>query len=201
MGGIEGVVAAAGMSKRMGKWKIGLKLGDKTLIEWTLSPMLEVCDRIFVVGGFNIDELGKILKPYSKVIVIYNPNFDGDMFISVKLGFKATCGDRVFFTPADYPLIKVGTYRKLLEVKGDIILPSYRGRRGHPVLLSRAMIELLLEEPDNSTLKKFIQKHELRTVEVEDKGIITDVDTDDSFDKVKLEIIRSISRAGATEGP
>jgi len=50
---IDGIVLAAGLSSRMGKYKMSLKMGNKTVIESCIESMYDLCSTIIVVGGYN----------------------------------------------------------------------------------------------------------------------------------------------------
>ncbi len=187
---IEAVIVAAGLSRRVGKWKPALPFGGKTVIESAISPFLAVCDRIIVVGGYKFDQLRSILGKYERVKLVYNPNFEGEMFVSVKVGVAQVRSDRFFFTPGDYPLISVATLERMLEVKSKIVIPTYRGRKGHPVLINSELVPKLMREPDDSSLKKFLARHPAEIIEVDDEGIRLDIDTWDDYLKL-LERLKS----------
>ncbi|HHF57961.1 MAG TPA: nucleotidyltransferase family protein, partial [candidate division WOR-3 bacterium] len=85
---IETIVLAAGLSERVGVFKMELPLGDKTLIERTIEGPYQVSSRIIVVGGYKIERLREILSSYEKVEVVFNKNYKRGMFSSVKEGVK-----------------------------------------------------------------------------------------------------------------
>ena len=90
-------------------------------------------------------------------------------------------GDRFFFTPGDYPLINRDVCRKLLAVDGDIVIPVVNGRKGHPVLMRREMVAEVLREDDRSNLRDFIERKGFTRLEVDDEGIMTDIDTQEDY--------------------
>ncbi len=187
---IEAVIVAAGLSRRVGKWKPALPFGEKTVIESAISPFLAVCERIIVVGGYKFDQLKSILGRYDRVELVYNPNFESEMFVSVKVGVAHVHADRFFFTPGDYPLITVATLKKMLESNSKIVIPSYKGRKGHPVLIKAELVSELMREPDDSSLKKFLTRYQVEIIEVDDEGIRLDIDTWDDYLKL-LERLKS----------
>lgn len=191
---VEGVIAAAGLSSRMGVHKLLLDLGGKTLIERCLLAMYEQCERIIVVGGYGLNAIEKVMGKYSRVEVVFNPDYQQGMFSSVKEGFKHLSTTRFFFTPADYPMIKKSTYSNLLAVKGDIVVPSYNGLTGHPVLMQTALIKDMFSE-DYSNLRHFIIAKSSINIELNDPGVLIDVDTMEDYLKVKrmLEAREKIS--------
>ncbi|RKZ20513.1 nucleotidyltransferase family protein [bacterium] len=174
---VEGIILAAGFSRRAGVWKMALPIKGRTVIERAIMGMYPVVNRIIVVGGYNFKNLLKIIKKYEKVFPVYNENFPLGMFTSVQKGVEKVSGDRFFILPGDIPLVKPSTYKCMLEQEGDIIVPVYEGRKGHPVLLSYAMKELLLDEERDSNLKAFINRMGFKEVIVDDPFIRMDIDT------------------------
>ncbi len=168
----------------MGSWKPGLPFGRITVIEAAIKPYLEVCDRVIVVGGYNFEKLNAILADYEKVETVFNPRFEEEMFVSVKLGVSFVRAERFFFSPADYPLIKPSTLKKLLETQGDVVVPEFNGRGGHPVLINSRLIPELLAQPDSSSLKEFLRNRPILRVKVDDPGVRLDIDTSEDYQKL-----------------
>jgi molybdenum cofactor cytidylyltransferase len=161
---IEGIILAAGFSSRAGVFKMALKLQEKSLIEHTIEAMMDNCRRIILVGGHRIERLKSLV------------------FSSVQEGVRHLRGELFFLIPGDCPFVRQGTYRQLLQAAQsgggpDIWIPVYRGRKGHPVLIKEFLGAEILKEPVNSTLRDFIRRKGYREVEVDDEGILKDIDT------------------------
>jgi len=62
-------------------------------------------------------------------------------------------------------------------VAADIAVPTFRGRRGHPVLIRSPMIQRILAWPDDSTLAAFIRSAGSATIAVSAEEILLDLDT------------------------
>lgn len=184
---IDGVVLAAGLSSRMGKYKMTLKLRQKTIIESCIEAMYDCCSNIIVVGGYNYNIINELLKPYRKVSTVLNENYMDGMFSSVKTGLKEVKGNRFFLTPGDYPLIRKDTYEKMLKCKEDIVIPVYEGKKGHPVLINSNLINDILENDGYKSMRDFINSHNFTTVLVKDEGILMDADTPEDYNKIKIE--------------
>jgi molybdenum cofactor cytidylyltransferase len=54
----------------------------------------------------------------------------------------------------------------MTEVEGQFIVPVFDGKRGHPVLLSNALIKKLRLEPVESNLKEFRDRQKVTYREV-----------------------------------
>lgn len=178
---IEGIILAAGFSSRAGAYKLTFELGSKTVIEHCLEGMYNVCDNIIVVGGYNFDKLVPILDKYSKVKLIYNENYELGMFSSVLKGFAHSMGNRVFMIPGDYSLIQPNVYKSMLNINDDIVIPTYNGKKGHPLLMNKSMVQLLLSSGNISNLRDFIASHKFSAVEVDCPGILMDIDTQEDY--------------------
>lgn len=178
---IEGVILAAGMSTRTGKYKMLLPFGGKTILESCIEGMYKACSRIIVVGGYNIENIVPISDKYKKVRLVYNPNYSSGMFSSVKIGINQVKADYFFLTPGDYPLISRTTYEVISNAEGDIVIPTHEGRKGHPVFMDSRHIYKILEQPIGSSLRDYINLNRYQTIEVDDAGILMDVDTMDDY--------------------
>lgn len=182
---IEGIILAGGFSSRAGAYKLTLELGGKTVIEHCIEGMYETCSRIIVVGGYKVNHLTPILDKYFKIELVYNKNYETGMFSSVIEGLKHMKGDRIFLIPGDYALVSNDVYESLLKVKSEIVLPTYQGMNGHPVLMDKRMSNLLLSSTNYSNLREFITDQEFNTVEVKSPGILMDIDTQEDYINIK----------------
>lgn len=182
---MEGVILAAGFSSRAGSYKMALEINGETVIERCVKGMYCICSRIIVVVGYKAQVIKEILDEYPKVEIVYNRDYEEGMFSSVKEGFKYVQQDRFFFIPGDYPLVNKKVYKTLSDVSGDIIIPTYNGRKGHPVLISRNIAEELLRNKEFTNLRDFINYKGFIAVPVEDEGILIDIDTSEDYLKAK----------------
>jgi molybdenum cofactor cytidylyltransferase len=69
------------------------------------------------------------------------------------------------------------------EGKGRIVAPSYRQRRGHPILIDRSLWSEILDLPSNGAARDVINKHAADTyyVNVSTDSILRDIDTPDDY--------------------
>lgn len=196
------VILAAGASSRMTNWKPGTLLGNKTILHHTLSAASGICNDIVVVGGFNFPELRGLISTVSKELgteikCTENKNYISGMFSSVRKGLSETINENIFIALSDMPFVNVETYNRLINFnlehhnEYDVIFPakkinSERDKKGHPVLISSAVKERILNSDDNLILRDVLK--EFRTVKciVDDEGINFDIDTDEDLEKAKL---------------
>ncbi|WP_010236993.1 nucleotidyltransferase family protein [Clostridium arbusti] len=174
---IEGIVLAAGFSSRAGTFKMGLDFNGRTVIERCVGVMKRYCSKVYVVGGYRIEIIEEILKDYRDVEVVFNEDFKDGMFSSVKVGIEKLKGDKFFLTPGDYPAVKGETYESLLTADKDIVVPTFQGRKGHPILINTEVAREILNDDQYSNLKEFTVSKGFSIVEVLDRGILQDIDT------------------------
>lgn len=185
----QAIVLAAGKSSRLQKFKPLLHLGNKTIIEHTVSSLYNICSDVFVVCGYRHGDIAEILSGFEKIKIILNKDYQPGMFSSVIEGVKHISSERFFIIPADMPFVKEITYKELLEVDSEIVIPSFNGKKGHPVLFSKKLIPELLNCSNVFSLKDFIAKKTFTIKEVNDSGILIDIDTEDDY-KTALNIAK-----------
>lgn len=191
---VEGIILAAGLSSRAKTYKMTLNIGNKTVIERVIDNMLSVCSRITVVGGYKIENLEPIIQKYENVQLVFNENFMDGMFSSVKKGFSCVKEEAFFFTPGDYPLIDDMVYKQLLNNSGEIVIPTYEGRKGHPILIKSSLIKEILEGYKYSNLREFITSKRPALVPVHNEGILLDIDTINDYNHILDMIPRKLGR-------
>ena len=174
---IDGIVLAAGLSSRAGVFKMTLDVGGRMLIDRTIDGMACVCDRIIVVGGHRIEDLRAALAGRSGVSVVLNDDYRKGMYSSVKAGLRHVQSDRFFLMPGDCPYVGGQVYARLLQADAEVVIPTYEGRKGHPILLQRALIAPILADPEQVSLRDFIESRSCALVDVADEGVLRDVDT------------------------
>lgn len=181
----EAVILAAGYSSRADGFKMSFEVGGKPVLRRVIETFAPFCARVIVVSGYRAEEIEKLTEGYGKVRVVHNADYAAGMFSSVRTGVKEVRAPRFFFTPGDYPLIDQTVCRKLLAVRGEAVIPTYRGRKGHPILLDGALAGEILNEPPDSNLKRFLQKRSCRLTEVDEAGILADLDTRADLDALQ----------------
>ncbi len=190
------VIVAAGLSSRMKEFKPMLCLGEKTVVEHTVSALRAAeVDPVTVVVGYKGDLLRRHLAE-SGVRFAENPRFaQTQMFDSVLIGLAdvAERCERVFLLPADVPLVEPETLRALLAVSGPLVRPVCDGKAGHPLLLETGLLPALASYRGDQGLKGAIETLGLpiTDVAVEDEGILLDADTPEDYKRlIHLEGVR-----------
>lgn len=180
--GVEGIILAAGLSSRAGSYKMTLAYNNKTVIENAIDNMEEFCSRIIVVGGHQIEKLEPIVKNYSKAELVFNEDYLQGMYSSVKKGMSCLREERFFFTPGDYPMISPEVYRELLLYEAPVVIPTFEGRKGHPILFNRSIVDDVLYCLAYNNLREAIKDKHTVLVQVDCSGIIKDLDTMEDYE-------------------
>jgi molybdenum cofactor cytidylyltransferase len=81
--------------------------------------------------------------------------------------------------PGDMPYVRPETVATVLSAairSGVTVCPSHAGRRGHPLVISTALRDRILQAPTDAVLKEVRSQEECLSVDVADPGIHHDVD-------------------------
>lgn len=171
---MTGIILAAGLSSRMGRNKLLLSFRDKTIIENTLAPVLEVAERVIVVTGFERERIEEKLENYD-VEFVYNPDYEKGQKGSSLRGVEAVGDDDFLILPGDLPLIERGDIIPLLEALSahSIVRPAFRTVPGHPVCYRKEHRTKLLSF--EGSMKEYLIKEGFITIP---SSINTVYDTD-----------------------
>jgi molybdenum cofactor cytidylyltransferase len=186
---IWAIILAAGESKRMGTPKMLLPFGGMTIIEKVIENVVSSgAGNTMVVLGSSADE---ILERISGLPVKHccNENYREGMLSSVKCGFNNLPErfDAVIVLPGDYPCIGAGVINILIESfsgsKKKIVIPLFKGKRGHPILISYELREEVLRLSPEKGLRELQDRFpdDVLEVDVDDQAVLKDIDTMDDY--------------------
>ncbi len=204
---VAAILLAAGLSRRMGRSKPLLPLGDRTVIAHCIESIRQAgIGTVIVVTGPEGNDIRDAVRDLPVTLVI-NPLPGSEMVDSVRAGLAETGhAEGIFVCLSDYPLVSPETYSAMLsafrEGPGRIVIPQYHGRKGHPVLFPR---EVLREVTTAATLRGIIANHpdDVHIVDVTDEGTLIDMDTPQDYWNILLRFHASgaISQVMAAEAP
>jgi CTP:molybdopterin cytidylyltransferase MocA len=191
-----GIILAAGSSKRLQTAGINtakplLKIGTETF----LSKAIQNCRSVgecLVVLGHQASELAEQCKKLDVPFCV-NHNHHKGQTSSLKIGIEnlPETTTHFFIYPVDYPLIQKQTLKLLIEAEKtthqEIVLPTYEGKGGHPVLISISLKEefLSLQEDEPASLIIHRDSNRVNRISVQDFGVIQDVDTFEDYQRLK----------------
>jgi molybdenum cofactor cytidylyltransferase len=195
------VILAAGESSRMGR--------DKALLPWPPAADLQSAsgetflsaairalnpwnDMVMVVAGKNEAALAPIAYTNGASIVL-NPSPEEGQFSSLRVGLREVLNhgrDAAMVTLVDRPPAQAATLETLYAEFQDAaatgkwaVIPEHAGRHGHPILLSRELIEAILKAPATSTARAVLHQHKdrIQYVPVEDAAVFINVNTPEDY--------------------
>ncbi len=176
-GDLDCVVLAAGSSTRMERWKMTLPCGEVTVVECTVRSALEACARVVLVTGFRAEELERLFAGERRVHPVRNRRYEEGMFSSIKAGAAEVASGAFFLALGDMPLVSPAVYRTLAAHRtAAAVIPKYRGKKGHPLLLSEEAGRSIASFPARATLRDVLAGLTTLTVPVEDRHVLCDID-------------------------
>jgi molybdenum cofactor cytidylyltransferase len=188
---IIAVVLSAGESSRMGRPKALLPIEGQRFIERIIRVIGKSrVGRTIVVLGHHADQLRSQIE-HLPVEVVINPDYHKGQLSSLHTAIrhieKDDRCDAMLVHLVDHPFIDVALVDALIErfyeTKKLIVLPRYRGKRGHPVIFSRELFQELLDAALDQGAKAVVNAHRQETLEIEwqDEGITLDIDTPELY--------------------
>jgi molybdenum cofactor cytidylyltransferase len=186
---IAGIVLAAGQSTRMGTLKQLLPLGGRTVIEAVARTVASRLEKVVVVVGYRAEEVQRALSGLA-VECAFNEQYHSGMLSSVQCGLQAAPQARAYLIClGDQPSLKGEVIDRVLEAatqtgKG-IAVPTYQGRRGHPVLISAAYRSEILALSAGQGLNAVTRGHPEDTCEVpmDRPQVLEDLDTPQDYQR------------------
>ena len=186
---IGAIILAAGLSSRMGDFKILLPwTDDKPILTHVVSKYITLnINPIIIVTGRDAESVQDTVAGLP-VECVYNPDYaTGEILSSVKTGLHAMPDDvaATFINPADMPRIPqsiIKTLQASYQPQYNFA-PRYQGQRGHPILLDRMFWQAMIVLPAEGAPRDVIQanKASLKFIETDDDGVIIDIDTPETY--------------------
>ncbi|MBM4388451.1 MAG: NTP transferase domain-containing protein, partial [Deltaproteobacteria bacterium] len=133
---------------------------------------------VHIVLGFDHCEIRKRLSGWDSFVI--NELWERGQFSSLLAGLaKIPPGFWSVVMPVDTGAVRRETIELLinsLDKNFEAAVPLYRGRKGHPVILSPDLRDFLIGNHDeNSRLDYILRSRKVLTVDVEDKGVLSNI--------------------------
>jgi broad specificity phosphatase PhoE/CTP:molybdopterin cytidylyltransferase MocA len=201
MNAAVGVILAAGYSSRMGEFKALLDVGGKPAAARLADALREAgAAEVVLVTGYEREKLTELIRA-TGALEAFNERFADGMFTSVKAGLEKalslTGGSASAFLllPADCPLAPASAIRALLDAHrenpGRFIVPCYRGKKGHPLLIPAELVPEILAHEGKGGLKAVTDRHDdMIRVETDDEGVVLDMDSPAGYEEIKAYCAR-----------
>jgi CTP:molybdopterin cytidylyltransferase MocA len=184
---VSAILLAAGQPKQL------LPLGNKPVIRHCLANLVAAGIKdIVVVLSQRESEILNSMKDLP-VQIVFNENPESEMAESVRIGLRTLTdfSTGVLVHLSDHPLVSAKTLKSIvqchLEIPDKIIIPQYKGKRGHPSLFPKPVIDEIFV---GLTLRDIIKRDSSRIkfLDVDDEGVILDMDTKEDYEKIPKKI-------------
>ena len=154
------------------------------LIEVTRHPKIGVTRVVLGAGAEEIRAAAKL----DPSVVVLNPDWEQGQLSSICAGLRSLEGidtDGMVLCPVDHPLVSARLVSELVEhfyaAGKAIVLPTYKGRRGHPAIFSRALYGELLAAPADMGARAVVWAHAADVLEVptDEEGVVLNLNDPD----------------------
>jgi molybdenum cofactor cytidylyltransferase len=180
----------------MGEPKQLLRLGESTVLGETIEN----------IRGAGLDEIVLVLGSFAETIrqqlpgssfeglkVVVNQAYGEGMASSLREGLSALHSqvDAALIVLADQPFIRRETFRQIVDryrrSDAQIVIPTYKGFRGNPVLLDRSVFPEIMALDGDMGCRAIFGSHleGIVKVEVEDIGILLDIDNKADYERLQ----------------
>jgi len=191
---IVAVILAAGESSRMGRPKALLPIQGVSFIEKIVGALKSAkIARIIVVLGHEAEEMRRQIGEMPVTILVNDEYKKGQLssliaaIRNLESSEDAQGIDGILVHLVDHPYISAGLVNVMVDkfyaAKKSIVIPRYRGRRGHPVIFSQTLFSELLAAPLDQGAKAVVYAHRDDTLEfdTEEEGVTIDIDTPQAY--------------------
>ena len=191
------LVLAAGESDRMGMPKPLLDLAGVTFLEKILRTLakLEGVDSRLVVLGHKASEVRHGVHFHGASAFTYRGYRQG-MLASLKAGIRTSLKrepdlEALLVCLVDQPLVQPETHAAIFNAyqpeHDDVVVATYRGEHGHPILLGRDFMDELLSDRGSPTLKEFVEKRARgrRYVDCDDPAVTQNINTPEAYESLQ----------------
>ena len=181
-----GILLAAGSSTRFGGHKLS-HLIDGVPMALRSALTLKMALGAILVGMRPQDSLAPTISGQGLDVVLCDraPEGMGGTLAQLVAAAPVNVGGYIIAL-ADMPFIKSETIRAVAAALNEgarLAAPAYRGARGHPVGLSAAYRDELLGLKGDAGARDIVKRDmaQLRLIEVDDPGVLRDIDTRDDL--------------------
>ncbi|MCJ7605270.1 MAG: nucleotidyltransferase family protein [Dehalococcoidales bacterium] len=199
-GKFAAVILAAGYSRRMGRFKPLLTLGNETITDRLMTGFLENGVEVYLVTGYRQQELRDGITTRN-IHFVENPDYERGMFSSVQAGLEILRDgfQAAFIAPVDIPLVRPETIRALITAAqthpDSLLYPVYKGTRGHPPLVPAGLFPAILAWRGDGGLRDVLRQYRDMAVEVgvQDSDILFDIDVPADYEKLVRRYERNVN--------
>ena len=205
--GSAGLVLAAGGGTRLGGGKLLLPWKDSPLLVHVVEKALSMPSllSVSVVLGHQAEKLQSCLETAflatsaPPLRIVHNPRWEEGLSTSLQCGLKALLDSseatrlrNILVLLGDLPLVREDTLALLCKSHHDACagnpkhaatIPTYLGKRGNPVVLSRLLFPLLFTMQGDTGARSLLTTFAENALflPVNDQGILLDIDSPEDY--------------------
>jgi molybdenum cofactor cytidylyltransferase len=196
---IAAIILAAGESTRMGRLKQLLPWGETTLLAWQAAQMRKAgATDVIVVLGHEADAIRAAVGDLDVRLVV-NEAYQEGRASSLRCGADAVADDvaAVLILGVDQPrpaAVSHALIARWQETKALLVIPSYGGRRGHPVLADGSLLAELRSVTEEELGLRAVTERHLKSTELvilQDQTISLDLNTPADYQSAYVMFSRS----------
>ena len=181
------VVLAAGAGSRYHgtRHKLSEQLGgDSVLVRTLRNAIASEMSVVLVVSEALIDEAKGLVAPRDMVVVDIRSQTGWGMGDSIAAGVSIhASASGWLMLPADMPLVRPSSLRAVAEAldQQPIAFAQHHGRRGHPVGFAAELFSELVMLKGDEGARRLLARYPTAAVELDDPGVLFDIDTVDDL--------------------
>ena len=181
----------------MGRQKALLPWRGTTLIQYQVHSLLEAgISQVVTVLGYRAETLRPLVEAVPGIETVLNLRYRTGKSSSVRAGLRHVGpeAEYILVLAVDQPRSSK-IIRRVVDAhreRGSLITyPAYRGKGGHPVVFSRALLpELMRIRESRHGLREVVERHrpEVSRIEVDDPEVLLDLNEPEDYQRVAGEL-------------
>lgn len=184
------VIPAAGQGRRFhgAHHKLEQVLGGRSVLGTTLAHALETRLPVVVVTTSALAPLVTDQLALRDVVLVEDIDARRGMGYSIATGISERANAEGWLVlPGDMPMVLASTLLAVAAALEDhpVAYAQYRGRRGHPVGFAAELYSELVMLSGDDGVRRLIARYPGVAAEVDDPGLLVDVDTEADLEAVR----------------
>lgn len=179
-----------GSDKALLPWPPGV--ASQTLLSASIDALIPFTQAVVVVVGNNAENLAPIIAAHG-VSMARNTTPERGQFSSFQIGLREALArgcDAAMITLVDCPPLSEASMKRLIDSFDHAlanekwaVVPEHNGKRGHPLVASRQLMDAFLAAPVTSNAREVKHTHAsmIETVPVLDLLVSVDVNTPQQY--------------------
>jgi molybdenum cofactor cytidylyltransferase len=185
-------ILAAGESRRMGQPKALLTYRGKTFAEHLVSATRhERVGLTRIVLGAQAGEIRSRL-PLDATWIVENLNWQQGQLSSIQAAIRSLSPgetEGLILCPVDHPLVSSFLVAQLIQefysTEKQIVLPTYKGKRGHPAIFRASLYKELLAASPEVGAREVVWAHpeDVTEIETDEEAVVLNLNDPETLKK------------------